>query len=154
MLNVMWKWKSLSCVWLFCNHMDDNPPGSSVHGILQARILEYVAISFSRGSSQPRDWIHVSCITGGFFTAEPAGKNTLFYLLRMLFLEEDLGRIFFWGNVDIGLNPPNLRREISACDYPTRSFHTCTLCIPGPIWMPLGQSISIPTVLPTGLESF
>ena len=39
-----------------------SPPGSSVHGILQARILEWVAISSSRGSSQPWDWTHVSCI--------------------------------------------------------------------------------------------
>ena len=39
----------------FCNPMDYSPPGSSVHGILQARILEWVPISFSRGSSQPRD---------------------------------------------------------------------------------------------------
>ena len=36
--------------------MDRSPPGSSVHGILQARILEWVAVSFSRGSSQPKDW--------------------------------------------------------------------------------------------------
>ena len=42
--------------------------GSSVHGIFQARILEHVAISFSRGSSQPRGQTHVSCIAGGFFT--------------------------------------------------------------------------------------
>ena len=47
--------QSLSCVQLFRNPMDCSPPGSSVHGILQARILEWVAISFSRGSSQPRD---------------------------------------------------------------------------------------------------
>ena len=38
-----------------CGPMDYSPPGSSVHGILQARILEWVAVSFSRGSSQPRD---------------------------------------------------------------------------------------------------
>ena len=38
-----------------CDPMDCSPPGSSIHGILQARILEWVAISFSRGSSQPRD---------------------------------------------------------------------------------------------------
>ena len=43
-----------SCLTL-CNLMNCSPPGSSVHGILQARILEWVAISFSRGSSQPRD---------------------------------------------------------------------------------------------------
>ena len=45
-----------------------SPPGSSVHGILQARILERVAMPSSRGSSQPRDQTHVSCIAGGFFT--------------------------------------------------------------------------------------
>ena len=39
-----------------CDPMDCSPPGSSVHGILQARVLEWVAISFSRGSSRPRDW--------------------------------------------------------------------------------------------------
>ena len=53
-----------SCVYLFCYPMDCGPPGSSVHGVLQARILEWVVISFSRGSSQPRDQTlssYVSC---------------------------------------------------------------------------------------------
>ena len=45
-----------------------SPPGSSVHGILQARILEWVAISFSRGSSQPRDQTWVSHMAGRLFT--------------------------------------------------------------------------------------
>ena len=45
-------------------------PGSSVHGILQARVLEWVAISFSRGSSQPRDQAQVSCIAGRRFTVQ------------------------------------------------------------------------------------
>ena len=48
--------------------MDCSPPGSSVHGIFQVRILEWVAIPFCRGSSQPRDQIWVSCIEGRFFT--------------------------------------------------------------------------------------
>ena len=48
--------------------MDCSPPGSSVYGIFQARILEWVAISFSRGSSWLRDWTHVSCIAGRCFT--------------------------------------------------------------------------------------
>ena len=48
--------------------MDCSPPGSSVHGISQARILEWVAVHFSRGSSQSRDRIQVSLITGVFFT--------------------------------------------------------------------------------------
>ena len=47
--------------------MDCSPPDSSVHGILQARILEWVAMPFSRGSSPPRDQIQVSCIAGTFF---------------------------------------------------------------------------------------
>ena len=51
-----------------CNPVDYSSPDSSVHGILQARILEWVAIFFSRGSSQPRNRTQVSCIAGGFFT--------------------------------------------------------------------------------------
>ena len=56
-----------SCPTL-CNPMDGSPPGSSVHGILQARILKWIAIPFSRRSSQPRDQTRVSCIAGRFFT--------------------------------------------------------------------------------------
>ena len=52
----------LSRVWL-CDPMDCSPPGSSVHGILQARILEWVAMPSSRRSSQPRDGTHVSCVS-------------------------------------------------------------------------------------------
>ena len=51
-----------------CNTMDCSPPASSVHGLLQARILEWVAICFPRGSSQPRHQIQVSCTAGRFFT--------------------------------------------------------------------------------------
>ena len=54
--------QSLSHVRL-CDPVDCSPPGSSVHGILQARILEWVAISSSRGSSRPRDGTYVSCIS-------------------------------------------------------------------------------------------
>ena len=57
-----------------CDPMDYSPPGSSVHGVLQARTLEWVAISFSRGSSLPRDQAWVSCIAGRFLTTEPPGK--------------------------------------------------------------------------------
>ena len=46
-----------------CNPMDCSPPASSVHGISQARTLEWVAISFSRASSQPRDQTHISCLS-------------------------------------------------------------------------------------------
>ena len=51
-----------------CNLVDCSPRGSSIPGILQARGLEWLAISFSRGSSQPRDWTQVSCIAGRYFT--------------------------------------------------------------------------------------
>ena len=51
-----------------CDPIDCSLPGSSVQGILQARIVEWVVISFSRGSSQPRNWTRVSSIAGRFFT--------------------------------------------------------------------------------------
>ena len=56
------------CPTLLWPHMDCSPPGSSVHEILQARILEWVAICFSRGSSRPRDWTQVSRIACRHFT--------------------------------------------------------------------------------------
>ena len=56
-----------SCPTLF-DPMDGDLPGSEVHGIFQARILEWAAISFSRGSSQPRDQTQVSCIADRCFT--------------------------------------------------------------------------------------
>ena len=61
-----------------CNPMDCSPPGSSVHGIFQARILEWVAMPLSRGSSLPRDWTQVSCIADRFFTIWAAQKARLF----------------------------------------------------------------------------
>ena len=62
----IWNWKSWvkvtqSCATL-CDLMD-----YTVHGFLQARILEWVAVPFSKASSQPRDWAQVSCIAGRFF---------------------------------------------------------------------------------------
>ena len=69
--------KSLQSCPTVCDLMDYSLAGSSVHGILQVRILEWVAISSSRGSSWPRNWTRVSCcscIAGGFYTTEPSGK--------------------------------------------------------------------------------
>ena len=59
---------SLSVMSTLYDPMNYSLLGSSVHGILQAKILEWVAIHFSRGSSQPREWIQVSCMAGGLFT--------------------------------------------------------------------------------------
>ena len=67
-------WVTQSCLTL-CDPMDCSSPGSSVHGILQARILELVAISFSRGSSWSRNQTQVSCIAGRFFTIWAKGKS-------------------------------------------------------------------------------
>ena len=53
---------SHSVVLTLCNPMDCILPGSSVHGIFQARILEWVSMSVSRGSFQPRDWTRITCI--------------------------------------------------------------------------------------------
>ena len=64
-----------SCPTLW-DPMDCSRPGSSVHGISQAKILEWVAISFSRGSFRPRDQTNVSCIAGGLITTVPPGKPT------------------------------------------------------------------------------
>ena len=60
--------KLLSRVPLFATPMDCSLPGFSIHGIFQARVLELVAICFSRGTSQPRDRTQVSCIAGRHFT--------------------------------------------------------------------------------------
>ena len=71
--------KLLSYVWLFETPMDYcSPPGSSLHGILQARILKWVAISFSRASSWHRDRTRVSHITGRRFTVLTPGKLYLY----------------------------------------------------------------------------
>ena len=63
-----------------CNPVDCNPPCSSVPGIFQARTLEPVAISFSRGYSRPRDQTHVFYIEDGFFTTVPPGKPGFMYV--------------------------------------------------------------------------
>ena len=65
-----------SCL-ILCDSMDCSLPGSSVHGISQARRLERAAIFFFRGSSRPRDQSHISCVscTGFFFTTVPPGKR-------------------------------------------------------------------------------
>ena len=68
-----------------CNPMDYSLPGSSIHGVFQARVLEWVAISFSRGSSPPRDRTQVSCIASRcFYHLTPEGSSPhQMYLLRI-----------------------------------------------------------------------
>ena len=66
---VKWKWSEVAQLSVtLCDPMDCSPPGSSIHGIFQARVLEWGAIAFSRGSSWPRDRTRVSCIVVRRFT--------------------------------------------------------------------------------------
>ena len=76
-----------SCPTL-CNPMDCSLPGSSVHGIFQARVLEWVAISFSRGSSRPRDWTQVSRIVGRHFTIWATREDIEIGIYLMKFVSE------------------------------------------------------------------
>ena len=71
-----------SCL-ILCDPMDCSPPGSSVHEILQATVLEWVAISFSRGSSWPRDQTQVSCTAGRFFTDWTTREAQTKYILAL-----------------------------------------------------------------------
>ena len=79
-----------------CNPVDCSPPGFSVHGILQARILEWIAISSSRGSSWPRDETRVSCTANGFFTTwttREAPMQVKFILVTNFFLKNSTCKV-------------------------------------------------------------
>ena len=85
--------KSVQSCWTLCEPTDCSLPGSSVYGILQARILEWIAIPFSRGSSQPRDRTLVSCIAGRFFNIWATEKPCiLFHTVNHFFIF-----LIFWG---------------------------------------------------------
>ena len=90
-----------SCLTL-CGPIDCSPRGSSAHGILQARILEWVVIPFSRRSSQPRDWTWFSRIAGRFFTVwatreapGEAGNRSLQNIPLVIFRRRECSP-FFW----------------------------------------------------------
>ena len=69
-----------------CYPMDSSPPGSSVRGILQASILEWIAIPFSRGSSQPREWTWVSCVAGRLFYCLSYREELLYLIYKLNFI--------------------------------------------------------------------
>ena len=103
-----------------CNPVDWSPPDSSVHGILQARKLEWVAVPSSRGSSWCRDQIHISCvfsIADIFFTAEPPGKPRSKLDLDIAEIENTAQKAaqktWFFGGLD--LNPNGDGVEVGAC---------------------------------------
>ena len=66
-----------------CDPMGCSPPGSSIHGISQVRMLQWVAIPFSRVSPQPRGWTQVSCLASRFFTIWTAKENIIFKLQKI-----------------------------------------------------------------------
>ena len=93
-----------SCLTL-CDPMDCSPLGSSVHGILQARIMEWAAMPSSRGSSWLRDQTCVSCFAGRLFTTEPPGKpsamlKTKIFIKQNIFIslvpKYELSMFFVW----------------------------------------------------------
>ena len=80
-----------SCLTV-CDPMDCSLPGSSVHGIFKARVPEWVAFSFSRGSSQPRDWTWVSGLVGSYFyrlshQGTPLWASLVAYLVKKIRLQ-------------------------------------------------------------------
>ena len=93
---------SQSCLAL-SDPMDCSPPGSSVRGILQARILERVATPFSKGSPRPRDQIRMSCIADRFFTVWAIREALLFktnlnYSYQRWFFKKYKQRLPWWSS--------------------------------------------------------
>ena len=128
-----WKWKSLSCVGL-CDPMDH-----TVHGILLARILEWVAFPLSRGSSQPRDWNQVSHIARGFFTSWATREAQEYWRGSLCLLQ----RIFPTQESNQGLlHCRQILYQISGKPFGTTELHKSltSLCSPS---FPLKFSISL-----------
>ena len=97
-----------SCPTL-CNPVDCSPPGSFVHRILQARILDWVAIPSSRKSSWPRNWTHISC---GIFTTEPLGKHLYIHIYAYIYISSVV-------QLCLTLQPHGLQHARPPCPSPT-----------------------------------
>ena len=83
--SVKWRNEVAQSCRTLCDPVDCSLPGSSLHGLLQARVLEWVVISFSKGSSQPRDRTWVSCIAGRRFNLWATREALLFYSVYHVF---------------------------------------------------------------------
>ena len=119
-----------------------DPMNYTVHGFLQARILEWVAFPFSRGSSQLRDWTQVSCIAGGFFTSW-ATREALdtFWVNFCTWCE--IGSNFILVHRDGWLSPHHLFQAsllavFYLCLFIWSSLYAC-LCIKFPLFIGLPQ---------------
>ena len=104
--------------------MDCSPPGSSVHGIRQARLLEWVAIPFSKGFSRPRDRTRVSCIAGRFFTVWATREANNYYQvaqIRLLFFFTFLKRSCNFRRINAGNLPRKyVKKRVGRLTCPSR----------------------------------
>ena len=106
-----------------CNPMDCSLPGSSVHGVFQARILEWVAIFSSRGSSLSRDQTCVSCFAGGFFTPWAIGEALSGWWPGQDSSVEPRSCLFVYPfNPNSSLLLPNLLHSLCTNDIAMHSF--------------------------------
>ena len=105
-------------VWLFCDPMDYRPSDSSVHGISQASVLEWAAISSSMGFSHPKNWTWVSCIAGRFFTnwAIREALETLEEVIRQMLSSPFYGWSFYaGGGLTVNLGPGTEYLTLQSC---------------------------------------
>ena len=122
-LNIKKAYSLLSCPTL-CDPMDYNLPGFSVHGIFQARILEWVAVPISRGSSQPRDRTRVSHIVGRFFTIWVIIDN--YYINKNPFLKS----VKWTGSLWPALSHHSLSWGMHVCVHIHTHSYLCTKRFP------------------------
>ena len=117
---VKWSEVSQSCLTL-CDPVDCSPPGSSNHGFLQARILEWVAISFSRGSSRPRDQTRVSHIGGRCFNLWATREDQRSCLWTMSQSIEGQVSYLFFFRIDLDVHRHlffYIHFRVSFCKFP------------------------------------
>ena len=108
--------QSLQSCPILWDPMDYSPPKSSFHGILQARILEWVAMPSSRGFSQSRDQTCISCITGRFFTTEPSFSFNSIKIIKHL-LVFSCFKIFAKSNIWVTSHSVSIYNYFFLVDY-------------------------------------
>ena len=104
-------WAAQLCLTL-CNPRDCSPPDSSVHGILQGRILECVAVPFSRGSSPLRNWTWVSCIAGRLFTFWAIREALIYFISYILFKYSATSKPGNWHWYELSASFSNEKKRI------------------------------------------
>ena len=142
-----YSWNIVKVYWVrfaqlrltLCNTMDCSPPGSSVHGIFQARILEWFAIPFSRGSSWPRDRIQIFHVTGRLFTIWATNKHIIKHLK---YITTDFSSVQFSHSVmSDSLQPHGLQYARLPCPSPTP--RACSNSCPLNLWCDPTISFSV-----------